>query len=414
MASQKNGMGVSFGLLVLLFPVLAFSVSWAARLLTQQEMIAIQGGSSNPPVAVAQVSPSVAAVDDTVSFNGQWSYDPDGDTISLSWDFDDGQNSTAMNPSHYYSSADAYTPVLTVTDYPVWYSSQSDTDSVSVTVVDVNIVGSSYVTRGNTAIYTAVVHPSGLSPIFEWQFSTGNISENTGTTNTWSGTMVVGGWIDVKATINGVEVTDSMYVTVASRGWETSIPFSTNTSTWGTASPSQGHDLGNTTTSFSTTGRNTDEVSSGPNKGLKWVVAQNISAPATIKINKHFSDPDPPQSWIDFKNAQGDAGEAEYSAIEPAVKKHEGFSGTGDLVTDSHYKYWHVDCVAKGQDAGGTGDMRIYLEDWVGSENMSLPDFDTMIRDWVLDQTVSRSAKMASHEPSGYLGGKSIDYSYPD
>lgn len=51
-------------------------------------------------------------------------------SLSYSWDFGDGQSSTASSPSHTYSSAGTYTVELTVTDS----QNNSDTISKSVTV----------------------------------------------------------------------------------------------------------------------------------------------------------------------------------------------------------------------------------------------------------------------------------------
>ena len=64
-----------------------------------------------------------------VSLNGNGSSDPDGDTLTYSWAFGDGQTSSAKNPSHTYGSGGTYTVSLTVSD-----GALTDTATKSVTV----------------------------------------------------------------------------------------------------------------------------------------------------------------------------------------------------------------------------------------------------------------------------------------
>jgi M6 family metalloprotease-like protein len=76
------------------------------------------GGTAQnqPPVAVAQVTPPTAAVNQSVTFSAAGSYDPDGQITAYSWEFGDGQTSNQMNTTHSYSQAGNYTYQLTVTD----------------------------------------------------------------------------------------------------------------------------------------------------------------------------------------------------------------------------------------------------------------------------------------------------------
>jgi PKD repeat protein len=69
------------------------------------------GGGNIPPTA--SFTSSCSAL--TCTFTDA-STDADGTIASRSWDFGDGQSSTATNPSHTYSSAGSYTVSLTVTD----------------------------------------------------------------------------------------------------------------------------------------------------------------------------------------------------------------------------------------------------------------------------------------------------------
>src|SRR5690606_4949840 len=51
-----------------------------------------------------------------VSFTTEGTYDPDGDDISFSWDFGDGNTSTEANPTHTYTENGEYRVTLVVTD----------------------------------------------------------------------------------------------------------------------------------------------------------------------------------------------------------------------------------------------------------------------------------------------------------
>jgi PKD repeat protein len=72
---------------------------------------------------------TVSVADLTASFTDT-SVDSDGSITSHSWNFGDGNGSTAENPSHSYAEGGTYTVILTVTDD----AGATDTASQSVTV----------------------------------------------------------------------------------------------------------------------------------------------------------------------------------------------------------------------------------------------------------------------------------------
>ncbi len=67
------------------------------------------------PTAVATATPSAGAAPLTTQFSSAASSDPNGKTLTYSWNFGDGSPvSTAADPSHTYTTAGTYTATLTV------------------------------------------------------------------------------------------------------------------------------------------------------------------------------------------------------------------------------------------------------------------------------------------------------------
>lgn len=82
------------------------------------------------PTAVASADVLSGAAPLAVNFSSAGSADPDGLLVAYAWDFGDGGSSTAVNPSHTYTTAGSYTATLTVTDN----AGATATDSVTITV----------------------------------------------------------------------------------------------------------------------------------------------------------------------------------------------------------------------------------------------------------------------------------------
>jgi hypothetical protein len=86
------------------------------------------GTENTAPVAEAG-GPYDGTTDAAINFDGTGSYDPDGDSLSYSWDFGDGSFGSGALVSHLYEEG-TFTAVLTVSD-----GSLTDDDTAVVTVV---------------------------------------------------------------------------------------------------------------------------------------------------------------------------------------------------------------------------------------------------------------------------------------
>ena len=90
------------------------------------------GAGNQPPVVVANATPLQGPSPPLdVSFSSTGTYDPDGGTLSFSWDFGDGSISTEASPVHTYSARGQYQATLTVSD-----GADSAFKSISIVVGD--------------------------------------------------------------------------------------------------------------------------------------------------------------------------------------------------------------------------------------------------------------------------------------
>jgi PKD repeat protein len=71
---------------------------------------------NNPPIARATANPTSGKAPLTVSFNATGSSDPDGDSLSYSWNFGDGTQGSGAIVSHTYQTQGIYPATLTVDD----------------------------------------------------------------------------------------------------------------------------------------------------------------------------------------------------------------------------------------------------------------------------------------------------------
>jgi glucose/arabinose dehydrogenase/PKD repeat protein len=76
----------------------------------------VPDGANRNPTAVIAADPTSGPVPLTVNFDGSGSTDPDGDSLTFSWQFGDGSTAAGPTVLYTYSSAGTYTASLTVTD----------------------------------------------------------------------------------------------------------------------------------------------------------------------------------------------------------------------------------------------------------------------------------------------------------
>lgn len=70
----------------------------------------------NQPPTSDPNGPYAGTVGSAITFDGSGSSDPDGNLLSYSWAFGDGNTGTGANPSHAYAAVGVYNVTLTVTD----------------------------------------------------------------------------------------------------------------------------------------------------------------------------------------------------------------------------------------------------------------------------------------------------------
>ncbi len=105
-------------LVISIFFIGSFTDSWAARLLSQEELHEIQGGTGYPFASAIIEENSVVA---PVLKRQQVRFDGSGSTgnapLNYHWDFGDRTESTQINPTHRYSNPGTYTVWLRVSNH---------------------------------------------------------------------------------------------------------------------------------------------------------------------------------------------------------------------------------------------------------------------------------------------------------
>ncbi len=144
-----------------------------------------------PPVADPN-GPYNGTANETVTFDGTGSSDPDGTVVEWNWDFGDGNTGTGAEPTHSYATAGSYTVSLTVVDNDGLSSDPATTtadivDQPQIPVADPN--GPYSGKEGREVLFdgTASVDPDGGSIVsYAWDFGDGNTGIGPTPTNVYA------------------------------------------------------------------------------------------------------------------------------------------------------------------------------------------------------------------------------------
>ncbi len=147
----------------------------------------VAGGNQAPDGTITQPAGNVSiAPGDPVTFAGTAS-DPDGDTVTVLWDFGDGATSTSLSPgAHVYAAAGIYTVTFTATDSQGLADPTPDTRTVTVTAGSANNPPNGTITQpaGNVTINAGgsvtfagtASDPDGDAVTVLWDFGDGSTS----------------------------------------------------------------------------------------------------------------------------------------------------------------------------------------------------------------------------------------------
>ena len=171
---------------------------------------------NDPPVANAN-GPYTGTEDIAVTFDDSGSSDPNGDTITYSWDFGDGNTGAGEKPTHTYTAGGEYEVALVVNDGKV----NSDPSTTTAEIAEVNDSPVADAGPDQTVQVNETVTFDGAGSYdiddgiasFAWDFGDGNAGAGEKPTHTYS----TAGTYTVILTVTdngGLTGTDEAIVTV--------------------------------------------------------------------------------------------------------------------------------------------------------------------------------------------------------
>ena len=194
--------------------------------------IVVEDGNIAPSASFT-ASPSAGIAPVIVSFDASASSDENGDSLTYSWDFGDGQSASGVTVSHLYDTVGVYSVVLTVSD-----GSKQDTAERTVTVTDGQPI-SAFTIDNELGVLpftinvdaSASVDPTGGVLTYDWDFGNGETADTMNASATYT---AVGNYV-VTLTVsnsNGTAVaTKTITVTDGAVGCTFDTPLSTALST---------------------------------------------------------------------------------------------------------------------------------------------------------------------------------------
>ena len=185
-----------------------------------------EAARNQPPTVSLSATPTSGEAALSVEFSAK-ATDPDGDTLSYSWDFGDGDTTgNSSNESHVYQKAGTFTAKVTVFDG----KGGSASDSVQITVKEAarnqppTVSLSATPTSGEAALgvkFTAKASdPDGDTLSYSWDFGDG---DTTGNNSNESHVYQKAGTFTAKVTVfdgKGGSASDSVQITVRERSTE--------------------------------------------------------------------------------------------------------------------------------------------------------------------------------------------------
>jgi serine protease len=172
---------------------------------------------NNPPVANAN-GPYAGTEDISIAFDGSASYDQDGDTLTYSWNFGDGNTGTGATPTHAYTAGGIYAVTLVVNDGKA--NSEPSTTTAEIAEVNdppvANAGPDQSALTGKTATFdgSASYDPDGSITSYNWDFGDGSTGSGNIVTHVYAAAQIYA--VTLTVTDNGgLQDADTASVTVS-------------------------------------------------------------------------------------------------------------------------------------------------------------------------------------------------------